>query len=59
MIAQTLLEELSDLNKNEVVPPLMKEKMEGKGCKKCSLLPPKLWSVALQQGFNQEGSLLL
>lgn len=59
MIAQTLLEELSDLNKNEVVPPLMKEKVEGKGCKKCSLLLPKLWSVALQQGFNQEGSLLL
>ena len=37
----------------------MKEKVEGKGCKKCSLLLPKLWSVALQQGFNQEGSLLL
>ena len=59
MIAQTLLEELSDLNRNEVVPPLMKEKVEGRGCKKCSLLLPKLPSVALQQGFNQEGSLLL
>lgn len=44
VIAQTLLEELSDLNRNEVVPPLMKEKVEGRGRKKCSLLLPKLRS---------------
>ena len=54
VIAQTLLEELSDLNRNEVAPPLMKEKVEGRECKKCSLLLPKLPLVALQQGFNQE-----
>ena len=59
MIAQKFSEGSSNLNKDKVALPLMKQKVEGRGCEKLSLLPPKLQSAAMQQGFSQEGSLLL